>query len=224
MNSPIESERNRRATIWIVILVIAIALIICYAVTATAGLMAIYPPIRTLVYGVAATDLPTPLPGTRPTRVRQPAPTVQAVQAPSEVILQSGILAGAPTLYDFAPAWQELTTPGTSDWNISFAYDQPVSFDTGWCATTSGILEENFRHISYLLKIDFQEVSVGDLAWLDQSEDDRVCRGYSGFVQAWPLGSHTVVMTMRLNRAIDDGWNLYPAGDYVDRFNISVTP
>jgi hypothetical protein len=225
VNSFMDPARNKKGTVWIALLGVAVALIICYVVAGTAGAMILFPPARTLVYGVFATEQPTPLPGTRPTRVRptlaQPAP---AVQAPPEVVVQAGIIAGAYTLYDFAPDWEELTSPGINNWDISFAYDQPVSLDTGWCATTGGVLDENFRHITFLLEIDSQDIPVQDLLWADGPGNDGTCRSYSGFVQAWPIGSHTVVMTMRLDRMIDDGWNNYPAGDYVDRFNITVTP
>lgn len=221
MNEPVDPERNRRAAVWLAILSAGLILTVCYALAATVGLMAVYPPARTLVYGLGATEAPTPLPGARPTR---PATATAArPDAPSEIVVQAGIMGGAPTLYDFAPAWQALTAPGMNNLNITFAYDQPVALYTGWCASTQQILDENFRHITYLLQIDFESIPVEELAWLDEAGNGGVCRSYSGFVPAWPPGAHTVVMTMRLGQAINDGWSDYPAGDYVDRFNISVT-
>ena len=221
MSEPVDFERNKRVTVWIVLLIVGIVLSICYGIAATAGLAAIYPPARTLVYGLVATDPPTPLPGTRPTRM---PPTATRLGVPSEILVQAGIFSGAPTLYDFAPAWQELTAPGMNTWSIRFAYDQPVSLQTGWCASTSEILAENLRRITFLLDIDARNIPVEDLVWLDGPGNGGVCRSYSGFVQAWPPGAHTVVLTMHLSRSIDDGWNDYPAGDYVDRFDITVTP
>jgi hypothetical protein len=221
MNGQTDTERSKQTNTWLTILVVGVALIICYAAVATAGLMAVYPPARTLVYGLAATDPPTPLPGAKPTR-KPPTPT--RLDVPTEIVVQASIFADAPTLYDFAPAWQELTSPGSQDWNISFAYDQTVSLYTGWCAATSAILDENYAHITYRLQIDLLDFPVDNLTWLDEPGNGGVCRSYSGLVQAWPPGAHTIVQSMHLDRAIDDGWNEYPAGDYVDRFNINVTP
>lgn len=219
MDEPRDFEQNRSANVWWAILAIGVALTLCYLLSGTLGLLAVYPPARALVLGPPATDTPAPQPRGRPTRTAAPA----RPEAPTEIVLQAGILAGAPTLHDLLPAWQELSAPGRNNWNLAFAYDQPVSLYTGWCTATEEILEENLRHITFLLQVDFETIRLDEMAWLDQPGNGGVCRSYSGFVQAWPIGAHTVVMTMRLGRSVNDGWNDYPAGDYVDTFNITVT-
>ena len=58
----------------------------------------------------------------------------------------------------------------------------------------------------------------------DYIDEDRYCRSYLGIIQAWPVGNHVIIIEMVLDAPINDGWDDYAAGQYIDQFIISATP
>ena len=94
----------------------------------------------------------------------------------------------------------------------------------GWCTTTQDILTFNLKHITYKLVVDGQPVDINGLYKWDSQESDRVCQTYVGLIRTWTGTSHTIVTTMTMDWALNDGFDDYLAGDYTDVYNITVTP
>jgi len=128
------------------------------------------------------------------------------------------------TLAGLAPNYQGSTVPGVHSWEVSVSSSQPVAIYFGWCTTTPAILEQNFEHIQFLIDVDDEPVDVGSLYVYNESLSDQVCRAIVGIVRQWPLGEHIIRVNMHFDAAINDGMGDYPAGDYVDIFNVTVTP
>ena len=113
-------------------------------------------------------------------------------------------------------------TPGHQTWYIGTTEDEAALVGQGWCATDRRVLEENYQHISWALQVDGKQVDLDSLAFYDGDMENRVCRGYTGIVQKWPVGRHVFVQTLTIDETMHDGWDTYPAGEYVDEFVITV--
>ncbi len=128
------------------------------------------------------------------------------------------------TLRTLAPGWEGVSVPSVLVWDVSVASNQPVLIFHGWCTTTQAILDQNFQHLQYLIEIDGRLLNMSDLYVEEGQNSERACKTYVGLIRSWPEGTHVIRTTMRLDAAINDGWGDYPAGDYVDVFNITVLP
>ncbi len=128
------------------------------------------------------------------------------------------------TLAGLVPNYQGSSAPGVHTWEVSVSSSQPVAIYFGWCTSTPAILEQNFEHIQFLIDVDDEPVDVGSLYVYNESYSDQVCRAVVGIVRQWPLGEHVIRVNMRFDAAINDGMGDYLAGDYVDVFNVTVTP
>jgi len=129
-----------------------------------------------------------------------------------------------PTLQNLAANWQNPTGPTSNTYDITVSVNQPVLLASGWCTTTKAILDQNFQHIQYLVEVDGQPLDTSKLYQESLSSVGQSCKDFVGIIRAWPTGKHTIKITMRLDSKINDGWSDYPAGDYVEIYNITVTP
>ncbi|MGA2489491.1 MAG: hypothetical protein ABSF99_04795 [Anaerolineales bacterium] len=129
-----------------------------------------------------------------------------------------------PTLQNLAPNWQNPTGPGTHTYDIAVNTNQSVLLASGWCTTTQTILNQNFQHIQYLVEVDGQSLNTDSLSQEEQQSLGQTCKDFAGIIRAWPAGKHTLKITMRLDAKINDGWNDYPAGDYVEIYNVTAKP
>jgi hypothetical protein len=127
-----------------------------------------------------------------------------------------------PALQQLVPDWKDLTGPGTNTYDLSLPYAQSVVLTSGWCTTTQALLDQNFQQIQYTFEVDGKLIDLSQFNTADQKTSDGVCRQYTGLIRAWPTGSHTIKISMRVDAKINDGWNDYAAGDYVEVYNIKV--
>jgi tetratricopeptide (TPR) repeat protein len=74
--------------------------------------------------------------------------------------------------------------------------------------------------MSHSLTIDGQVI---DLEGLYREPSDK-CGEYWGLAKGWQPGPHSCVWTISIDQPINDGWDSYPAGDYVMEFEIDVLP
>jgi hypothetical protein len=127
-----------------------------------------------------------------------------------------------PSLQDLVPNWQSPTGPGTTTWNVTVNSNQPVLLFEGWCASQKTTLDQNFQHMKYLFEVDGKSLSTDKLNQQDQQTPTQACRDFTGIIRSWPQGSHTIKITLHMDAKINDGWSDYPAGDYVEIYNIIV--
>ena len=130
-----------------------------------------------------------------------------------------------PSLAELAPSWNDATKPGTQNLSITVPSRQQVTVLLGWCTTTSSLLQENYKHITWSLTIDYQPVDVQKLfVWNDQ-QADRICKTYVGLIRQWSGSQqHKIITTLTITQKINDGWNDYLPGDYTDVYTVTVTP
>jgi hypothetical protein len=202
MTQEVDFEQNKKNRTWIWVL-LAVIVVLCLCLVAAAAAVGVYLYLNP--------SLVTSGPGP------QAIPMVEPLD-PNNIPL------GVYGIYDLAPGYQGQSEPGEQTWQTSLASDQPVAIFAGWCTIDQATLDQNFEHITFLLEVDGSDVPTGELYWQDSPGNGGVCREFYGVVPTWPVGEHAVVITMRFDQDINDGWGDYPAGDYVDRFSITVAP
>jgi hypothetical protein len=217
------SPKKNRTWVWIVVAV-AVTSLCCLVILAGAFAFAAW---KGYIFfpGHNTRSFPTLTSPLLPNRDGGPQATPNA--APSSLTVEPylpKITDHYPVLQELVPDWKNPTAPTTNTYNLSLQYTQPVLLTTGWCTTTQAILDQNIQHIQYIFEVDGKSVNISQFFKADQKASDRVCQQYIGLVRAWPTGSHTIKITMRMNGKINDGWNDYATGDYVEVYNITVTP
>jgi len=208
----------KKGTTWVWVVIALVALCLCGLVSIIGiGAYATWKGYISLpamnVPGYNTPSIPTPqtLPKVMPTKV-----LVEPYQP------QAGDQ--YPTLQNLVPNWQNPSGPGTQTFDLTIAANQPVLLASGWCTSTQNLLNQNFQHIEYIIEVDSQPVDAKSLAQGEQQVSGQTCKDFNGIIRAWPTGKHTIKITMRLDAKINDGWNDYAAGDYVEIYNITVKP
>ena len=127
-------------------------------------------------------------------------------------------------LAKLAKDWKKSTEPGRRTWHVGVSGCRPVIVPVVWCAINSRTLEQNYEHLTWTLEVDGKRVDLNTLFPYESDGIDRACRGYTGIVREWPSGRHIIRETITIDEIIHDGWDPYPAGEYVDEFVIDVYP
>lgn len=211
----------KKSTTWIwIVIAIAVVLLFCLVLLVGAGAFAVWKGYITL-------------PGINRPALTSPAfPTAKAPSQPNPSTAPTSITVEPyqpqqndryPGLQDLATNWQNPTGPSSNTYDITVSTNQPVLLASGWCTTTKAILDQNLQHIQYLVEVDGQSLDTSKLYQSSLSSVGQSCKDFVGLIRAWPIGKHTIKITMRLDAKINDGWNDFAAGDYTEIYNITVT-
>jgi len=213
MNAPVDQTPPKKDTTWIWVVGIVVVLCLCCVLAAAVGGF-IY--VRENGFALPRLTLPglaipTPVP---------PAGTT----GPLAVLPYDPSMGQLQSLQGLVPNWQPSTGPAVDTWQLSVAASQPVQVFTGWCAIDQPTLASNYQHLVWSLTVDGKEVAVNSLNRQIGPGQGGFCQDYAGVIKTWPVGQHVIKTTMHLDQSINDGWSSYPAGDYVDVYQITVTP
>lgn len=213
-DAPVQTPPKKDTT-WIWILAVVLVLCLCCALLAfVAGVLYVRqngfnPPRLFFATPTAPAQIPVPTTGTA-------APLAVRPYDPS--------MGQFPTLQNLVPNWKASTVPGVQTWQLSVSASQPALVFLGWCAVDQATLQANYLHLVWSVLVDGTSVPVKSLYVETGPGQQGYCQGYAGLISTWPMGRHEIETTMHLDQSINDGWNSYPAGDYVDVYQISVTP
>lgn len=222
VNEPGAKKRNT----WIWILVIVAVVCLCMVLAALVVGLYVFntadkpEPVRT-----AIDDHPLP-PTKRAAPTDRAAPTEEAIPTlPRILVIEPYDPASdefAVGLTDLVPDWSGSMLPGAQVWDATVWSNQKVIVNQGWCTTTAAILDQNFDHIQIRWEVDGEFVDMEGMYFYEELYEDRVCRGYAGIIMAWPLGTHSIVTGMTFDEPLNDGWDDFPAGEYIDQYIIEV--
>ena len=164
----------------------------------------------------------------------QPTPTqtpARATPVPTRT-LPGGLLTVQPydpssgidiTLQNLALGWDGSTTPDEHTWQIQVSASDPAIIYMGWCTIDQATLSDNYMHLTWTAEVDGRKIPSGSFTMNEYIDSEgRACRDYAGVIMTWTAGPHRIVTTMHLDQDINDGWDTYPAGDYVDIYQITV--
>jgi hypothetical protein len=220
---PVPQKKNQ-TWIWIVIIVIVLCLCCLVALLAIGGYAVWkgYIPLS----GINVPNLSAPSVLSTPTFS---APQMEQTTGSTQIVVepyQPQAIDTYPALQSLVSNYQGSSVPGTQTWNLTVNATQSVLVYVGWCTSTQTILDQNFQHIQYLVEVDGSSIDINNLyvETVQDSATNGFCKSYLGIIRTWPTGRHTIKITMRMDAQINDGWSGYPAGDYVDIFNVTVIP
>jgi hypothetical protein len=115
----------------------------------------------------------------------------------------------------------DYTQPGTLKYTVSLsAGAQALKWTYGWCTKTSKFLQNDLDNIKLKFELDGEEVPLTNFA-VDTSD---TCRVWYVTLRNWPVGEYHFVTTATIAADINDGWDDYPAGDYVSDYIVTVHP
>jgi hypothetical protein len=110
------------------------------------------------------------------------------------------------------------TVPGQIRY-VTIPYDAIVTFHTGWLAKDESTLEENIKHLKFILQIDGQDYyderfTARDLAYPQDDPYTGYPAIFTGIMTTgWKVGEvHSVTIGFEFTGEVFDGWDTYPAG------------
>lgn len=183
---------------------------------------------------------PTAISTETPASTRTPVPNLTATQQAWVRPAQSPSLgsveearaaadAGTNTLESFAyiyPDTPEINQPGdVYVYEIQLTESTPLVWLYGWCTTTQTVLEENFSQIRLEFTINGSPASPGSFAVSEyERSDGGKCREHTALIVDWPAGTHQLETRITFTQALNDGWDLYPAGTHTYKYVVVVQP
>jgi len=118
-----------------------------------------------------------------------------------------------------------------TEYPVSVSMNTEIRLFTGWCTLEQEMLDENLKHIEFVFTVD--GISIADqlapntFTEQDQSDSTKLnyCHTVGGVIGGWQENqSYQIVLGMRFDDAIFDGWSTYRPGDYTFIYLISVEP
>ena len=119
--------------------------------------------------------------------------------------------------------WEPLMQPAHTSWHVDFSVNTKAHLMLGWCANDKATLRQNLLSINNKVSIDGFDISLANFATTDyQRSDGAWCQSHQAILTGWQSGNHTYIWQQNFSTAINDGWDTYPAGDYIMELNVDV--
>ena len=117
---------------------------------------------------------------------------------------------------------QHQKTPGIATYELTISQGTQLYVATGWCAATDALLQDNISKMQWNLTIDGQSYS-SSIATKGYWPDGNACVLAGTVIRGWSAGRVYVVdWGFTFTQDINDGYDTYPAGQYLDRFTIHI--
>ena len=119
--------------------------------------------------------------------------------------------------------WEELKTPGSNTWTLNFPAKTSAVLSSGWCAIDKETLLENIQEMEYSIIIDGYPINLD--TYYDEpyeGEDSMWCQRFAFVLSGWNNGEHSYILQYTFSDDVNDGWDTYTRGVYVDEFLITV--
>jgi len=159
--------------------------------------------------------------------------TFQNTSSPSSLILDSKQIIIEPypqynildTQYPKLSFNLLINPPHTQTEDFYVSASQSTILYIIWCAKTLEVMNNNFNHIQFMIDVEGEELNIKPLLSKDIEglmEKGSECRGYIGLIRVWPPGKHVINITMHLDAQVNNGYQDFQAGDYINIKNIFV--
>jgi hypothetical protein len=126
----------------------------------------------------------------------------------------------AISIWDLVGGMQGMDAPGVIEHEVWISAGTKVYAGIGWCTANETLLQDNLSKGTWTLKIDGQDYS-GQLASRQYQSGGYPCQYFGAVIQGWELGrTYTVEFGHTFHEDINDGFSVYPAGEYVWRFTM----
>jgi len=210
--------RHHRVNILTSVMILAAATLACQAASSVG--QAVSP----------ATAEQPPQAAANPTAVDKQTPTETPglpVLEDSEATVRIIEAGDFTTLYDLKneQAQDETYKPDVERYTVEMSPDNQIDLGPGWCARTSAIRDDNKKHFHPAVTVNDYLVPDRDLEYFEWTSDDGLyCFSWDIVASSWPTGQHQVSQAFAFDAPINDGWDDYPAGEYVTEYTITVSP
>ena len=217
--------QSKKSKTWLWIVVAVLVLCLCLAaVVVGIYLFLTLRPAEVVTSTPGGSGYPS-APTMAPLATQFPAPT-ESIILPDTLVVEP-FYPGDPfdhSLFDLVPLYEWSPEPGVYDWDVMVSAYDSVVFEQGWCTGSEEILAQNFEHLEFIFTADGEELDLDSLYMYEFTDEGRYCRSYLGIIQSWPPGDHLLIIEMIVDEPINDGWEDYVAGQYIDQFIIYATP
>jgi len=121
---------------------------------------------------------------------------------------------------------------GTQKYTVSMAGSEIIDLGYDWCTKTGPILSDNIKHITVSVTIDGYEIPSRDFQSIDwsvqpaqdsQFPEGLVCHSWVILASKWPPADYRVVETASFDAEINDGYDNYGAGSYINEYMVHVS-
>jgi len=121
------------------------------------------------------------------------------------------------------PDLSGINEPGdVYEYAITLERSRPALWSYQWCATTKGILDQNFRNMELEFLVDGIAIPDYRLAVRDFSSSGFFCREYYTLIKTWPRGRFQLETRVTFTKGIGDGMDRYQAGTHFFRYTVTV--
>jgi hypothetical protein len=117
---------------------------------------------------------------------------------------------------------------GPGEYIVEATSESELRVFVRWCSQTKEILEQNLTYIHFSFEVNGHN-ALDRLFNFDEIHDDydkngaaAYCFGYRGLLSDWPSGYHEIRYSISVDEALDDGWEINPAGVQTWAFRVSV--
>ena len=110
----------------------------------------------------------------------------------------------------------------TYTYTIVMDHSQDLMWVYSWCTATKEQLTENLDNISLVFTLDGEAVPLDSFATLEGNFGEQECRLYYTLLTDWPRGEHVLTTQVTFATTLDDGFDVYPAGTHVYRYQVHV--
>ncbi|MBI5946155.1 MAG: peptidase S41 [Chloroflexi bacterium] len=114
--------------------------------------------------------------------------------------------------------------PGTLTFTIPLTKTDTLVWLYAWCATSTEILNQNFKNIELKFVLGGEEIPLEKFRKEDLESGGQQCRLYYTALSKWPAGEHHLSTTATFTAAINDGTSDYEPGDYVLEYAVYLKP
>jgi hypothetical protein len=110
----------------------------------------------------------------------------------------------------------------TYTYTIVMDHSQDVMWVYNWCTATKEQLTENWDNIRLIFTLDGEAVPLDSFVALEGNFGEQECRLYYTLLTDWPRGEHVLTTRVTFATTLDDGFDVYPAGTHVYRYQVYV--
>ncbi len=120
-------------------------------------------------------------------------------------------------------AFADSAAPGKQTRQGTVSRSQSYVWQQNWCAQDAQTLSANLQQIRFGFAINGQPIDASQVTTTNVAQSPYQCALAFVVLSNWSPGNVTLTSTLTLTGAVFDGENIYPAGDYVNEYQLQAS-
>jgi len=117
----------------------------------------------------------------------------------------------------------DILTPGTKTFSTTVKSSSTLRWMFFWCTSNANLLAENLNSMTVNLLIDGLELKSNQIYQYEENTGGWACHYWSTTLSDWVINRVTQLeIHYRFSQSTNDGYLVYPAGDYYIKFDVTV--